>query len=233
MVYAEHYKRLIQRAKERTLLGYTENHHIIPKCIGGLDERGNIVTLTAREHFVAHLLLLKMYPNIAKLAHAALMMTVNNVNRPRSKNRLYEWVRKKHAVAAKQRTGDKNGSFGKPWYHNPDTLECGKFIENKQPLGWKIGRSPNTKCIICNEDTGSKKRKYCKKHKPKPLSPHEKGTIRTEETNNKLSEYCRSRTKEQHPQFGKRWINNGVEQKMILKDDLEMYTENGWKKGKL
>lgn len=42
---------------------YTEEHHIIPKSIGGSDEKMNLVLLTAKEHFIAHLLLVKIYEN--------------------------------------------------------------------------------------------------------------------------------------------------------------------------
>lgn len=40
---------------------YAEKHHIIPKSEGGLDEPDNLVNLTAREHYVAHLLLARIY----------------------------------------------------------------------------------------------------------------------------------------------------------------------------
>ena len=40
---------------------YVEKHHIIPKSEGGLDESDNLVNLTAREHYIAHLLLAKIY----------------------------------------------------------------------------------------------------------------------------------------------------------------------------
>jgi len=40
--------------------GYTEQHHILPKCLGGTNNKSNLVRLTAREHFVCHLLLVKM-----------------------------------------------------------------------------------------------------------------------------------------------------------------------------
>jgi hypothetical protein len=42
---------------------YTENHHIIPKSIDRTLEkdRSNIVNLSAREHFIAHALLVKIY----------------------------------------------------------------------------------------------------------------------------------------------------------------------------
>ena len=39
---------------------YVEKHHIIPKSMGGNNSNENIAILTAREHFVCHLLLTKM-----------------------------------------------------------------------------------------------------------------------------------------------------------------------------
>lgn len=44
-------------------LGYSEKHHIVPKCLGGSDDKFNLVVLTAREHFLAHYLLTKIYPD--------------------------------------------------------------------------------------------------------------------------------------------------------------------------
>lgn len=38
---------------------YYERHHIIPRSLGGSDAKTNLVKLTAREHFVCHLLLVK------------------------------------------------------------------------------------------------------------------------------------------------------------------------------
>ena len=40
---------------------YCETHHILPKCLGGSNEEENLVNLTAREHFIAHMLLVKIY----------------------------------------------------------------------------------------------------------------------------------------------------------------------------
>lgn len=38
---------------------YGERHHIIPRSLGGTNHRSNLVRLSAREHFVCHLLLVK------------------------------------------------------------------------------------------------------------------------------------------------------------------------------
>lgn len=37
-----------------------ERHHIIPRSMGGKDDAGNIVLLTPKQHYIAHLLLFKM-----------------------------------------------------------------------------------------------------------------------------------------------------------------------------
>lgn len=75
MDYKKIYDDLINNAKSknRTKLNkndssfvYYENHHIIPKCLGGLDNECNLVLLTAKEHYIAHKLLVEIYddPNL-------------------------------------------------------------------------------------------------------------------------------------------------------------------------
>ncbi len=58
--YTKWYYDIIAKAQLRSGIGYTEKHHIIPKSIGGSDDKSNLVILTAREHFLCHLLLTKM-----------------------------------------------------------------------------------------------------------------------------------------------------------------------------
>lgn len=45
---------------------YTEKHHIIPRSMGGKDTKENLVVLTAREHYIAHLLLTKICKGVNK-----------------------------------------------------------------------------------------------------------------------------------------------------------------------
>ena len=63
MNYTRIYNELINHRKLIKPDGYKEAHHIIPKCMDGLDTEDNLVDLTAREHFICHYLLTKMYPN--------------------------------------------------------------------------------------------------------------------------------------------------------------------------
>ena len=63
---------------------------------GGSDEPENLVRLTAREHFVAHQLLVKMYPGVGKLIFAVMVMT-RDPHGYRVGNRRYGWLRERHA----------------------------------------------------------------------------------------------------------------------------------------
>ena len=76
MDYQKIHNQIINRAKQRELVGYKERHHIVPRCLGGTDNIDNIVLLTAREHFIVHKLLCKIYPNEDKLFFAYRMMAV-------------------------------------------------------------------------------------------------------------------------------------------------------------
>lgn len=110
MNYTDIYNKLISRAMNRPIGGYIENHHILPKCMGGSNDASNIVALTAREHFVAHQLLVKMYPhNRGLIAAVNFLRTPKNAqNKERINNRMYEWLRIRHADAmSKINTGKK------------------------------------------------------------------------------------------------------------------------------
>ena len=74
MNYEKIYTQLIERARsENRMKGcgiYFEQHHIVPKCLNGSNNKTNLVLLTAREHYVAHKLLCEIYPEKTKLQTA-------------------------------------------------------------------------------------------------------------------------------------------------------------------
>jgi hypothetical protein len=100
--YTSYYNNIIDRAKTRLLDGYHETHHIIPKSLGGSNHKDNLVKLTAREHFICHLLLTKMFDGDAKnkMVHAAwAMATLENEFQKRYKitSKIYESLRIRYA----------------------------------------------------------------------------------------------------------------------------------------
>jgi hypothetical protein len=98
MNYTKIYNSLITQAKNRQvdINQYYERHHIVPKCCNGEDTESNTVLLTGREHYIAHLLLWKMFPSNSKLLFAFRMMSHANNNGLRTYKynaRLYEAAR--------------------------------------------------------------------------------------------------------------------------------------------
>lgn len=105
--YAKTYLRLMDRAKDRKIDGYLERHHVHPKSLGGKNEKSNIVSLSAREHFVAHLLLPKALvdKSHSKKMGSALnrMLSDKYGNRYKPSSKLYDVARKAHADAMFER----------------------------------------------------------------------------------------------------------------------------------
>lgn len=115
MNYQKIYNEIIDNAKTRNIQDvYYENHHIIPKCMGGSNKKDNLVKLTAREHFICHWLLFRQY-RTSKLAHAWFCMCRTSENQSRyCTSKQYEYARTAHSNAvSKQMKGVGNPFYGK------------------------------------------------------------------------------------------------------------------------
>jgi NUMOD3 motif len=93
MNYQKIYNKIIDRARNRTLEGYVEKHHVIPKSFGGPNKKENLVKLTPREHYVCHLLLAKIYGG--KMISALWFMI--HLRGVKITSKMYDWLRKKYA----------------------------------------------------------------------------------------------------------------------------------------
>ncbi len=85
-IYQNRYEKLVTHYKNNMESGYCEKHHIVPKCMGGTDELENLVLLPAKAHYIAHLLLCKIYPENKKLLHAFAAMSLSSKNHKRKMN---------------------------------------------------------------------------------------------------------------------------------------------------
>ena len=101
--YTKWYNQITDRARYRVIDTYTETHHIQPRSLGGSDDLHNLVELTAREHFICHWLLTKMYSgeDRAKMINALYMMQGKNRYQERYQtkitSRVYESLREDYA----------------------------------------------------------------------------------------------------------------------------------------
>jgi hypothetical protein len=137
--------------------GYSEKHHIIPKSLGGSDAPENIVRLSAREHYICHLLLTKIHPvgeSHFKMVRAFLMMMMASKFHSRyTPARTYQHFRKANAQHLKTRyKGAANSQFGSIWVSDPITNKTIKVPPGVQiPPGFVPGRNVSYKvCPVCS-----------------------------------------------------------------------------------
>lgn len=175
MDYKRIYEELIEYRKNNPLfVGYSEKHHIIPRSLGGTNDARNLVLLTGREHYIAHLLLAR-FNRCSQMSYALWMMqlkTSKNCDRPCIRNsRMYEWARKEFIKyisknARTTSTGEQNSQYGTYWITNGvDNLKISK--NGSIPDQWHIGRTLKKKikhfvCNHCNQSfINNRKKKYC------------------------------------------------------------------------
>jgi hypothetical protein len=175
MNYEKIYNQIIERAKSRNLDGYSEKHHIIPKCMNGTNNPDNIVKLTAREHFLCHWLLHEMYPNNTDLRYSfwSMCRSSDNQKRYRPSSKIYEYAKhqmlevwQKFKPSETQITSIKKRLTGTKWYHKLDGTNLRTF-QNDDRIeleSWLPGRF-NGNDISTNANN-SKQKKYEGKKMP-------------------------------------------------------------------
>jgi len=169
MDYKKLYTRIINRRKQYPFSGYIEKHHVIPRSLGGSDALNNLVNLNAREHFICHYLLTKIYKKYSfewyKTTHAFLMMKCASIRHDRYINsRLYENAKCYFSVIMSTiQTGSNNSQFNKMWICNINLRKNKKILKMQAiPEGWIRGRSKwNCLCATCGDVINSKDAKYC------------------------------------------------------------------------
>jgi hypothetical protein len=190
MNYKNIHDLIIDRAKNRNITIYTEKHHIIPKCLGGLNTDDNIVRLTAKEHFLIHKLLCEIYPDNNKLHYALWrMMNPQSKRHERSYNiSSTEYARRREiqreeirklglSNKGKKQTAD---SVAKRIISNTGKKRTSETIEKlkqrpqstkgiKKSTPWNVGR-------VHSDETKQK------------MSNSQKGKITSAETRRKISE---------------------------------------------
>lgn len=164
--YTNWYYAIIDAASVRINNGYTESHHIVPKSLGGTNNKDNLVRLTAREHYICHLLLTRMVTgtNRTKMVYALWM--ISNMTDKKSA-RLYQSTRESFAELMKQRK------------HTPDTIAKMSLVQS----GKTISAEQRERLRVIN--TGLV-RNFTNEHKEN-LSKAGTGRVITDEWKAKLS----------------------------------------------
>ena len=101
--------------RKKSKKDYFEAHHIIPHSLGGTKAKENIVLLTAREHFICHILLTKMTfgKNRMRMTYAMYRLSAPKAkyHTERYSSKIYENFRK---TFAKNISGTNSIHYGTP-----------------------------------------------------------------------------------------------------------------------
>jgi hypothetical protein len=171
MNYIKTYNKLIIKAKlesrKKSDGGYYEAHHIKPRSFGGEGDcrninHPNIVLLTPKEHYVAHLLLVAIYPDSPAM-HKALwnMCNVKKDIRYNPSAKTYCKIRTEYI---KNTIGSNNHFFGKT-HSDESKIKIGKASLGRQTFLGKIHTN----------DTKNK------------ISDYRKGKLLSDDTKHKIS----------------------------------------------
>jgi hypothetical protein len=138
--YTKWYYSIIEYAKNRTINEYTEKHHIIPKSLKGNNSKDNLVNLTAREHFICHMLLVKMTTGKEKTKMSYAIWRLCNSNNYNINSHTYQALREKHSkFISEQKTGVKRKPFSDQARKNMSEGQKGKKM-NFTPEGVEARR---------------------------------------------------------------------------------------------
>ena len=183
--YTDWYNSIIAEARDRVNQSdYTELHHIVPKSLGGSNDASNLVKLTAREHFICHILLTKMTIGDSKrrMINAAWGMAfLKNRYQDRAQritSRIYEYLKsnltqsKESNLARSKKL--KGRILGPMSESHKDKLRKPKTEETKQKMSesrigktWGYTHTNETKTKMSNWQKGVPKIKvkcvYCGK----------------------------------------------------------------------
>lgn len=193
---------------------YYERHHIKPRSLGGNDAEENLVLLTAREHFLAHYLLCKftegqdkkkMVWAFHRLCYSDSSRHLRKENNFKMSSRFYEYLRKE---------------FVKIFESEDWKILC---IERSKNRFW-INDGKNSKMVKDFELENFLKSGW---HIGRIMNKSNLGKhIYTEEE--KKRKALKMSTK------GKKsvWVHNDLEDRMIQKNQLKEFLENGYSEGR-
>ena len=219
MNYQKIYNDIIKKAQdEQRQKGkiYYESHHILPKCLGGTDQKENLVLLTGREHFICHWLLIKIHQidptNHLKMLRAFIMMASKN---PKQKirymnSRVYDSV-KQELYGTNGKLSGENGTF----YGKTHSIETRQLLSEKHmgqhnpmygKIPWNKGLTKDSSDIILNATENRKK------------SGGYQGIPHNEKTKEKLSKIAKQNG------FGKDTLTK--EQRQALSETIKRKYEN-------
>jgi hypothetical protein len=231
MNYQKLYDQIIQNAikqnRVKNNFEYYESHHILPRCLGGIDNKENKVFLTFREHFICHWLLCKIYKNdkvnYYKLATAFRRMCSKNIFQKRDVLSKHYAITKMHERNAKKGVavgGAKIKKRSEEWKKNISKSLMGR------PNTWMKNKTYDE--IYKKEDLEKIIESRKKSKNKNTITINDGKTMKFIDKNCSIPDgWTRGRIK---LNTNKKWYNNGIIEKCF---DVTQNISKEWNKGRL
>lgn len=213
------YNDLVAFAKSQKFeeMQYTEKHHIIMKSLGGSNDKSNIVQLTPRQHYIAHLLLYKHYKE---------QMMLGNDKTP-----YYKSLSALSALIQLPASLDENGiarrafKFGSRVY-DQWKIELSQYLSNKTKKYMQELKCDKERYMQFRLKISNALKQYCKIH-----GGIWTGCKHSKQTRQLMSDIRYDGHGENNSRYGSHWIYNleTFEQKSLSKDQP---MPEGWAKGR-
>ena len=258
------YKELIDFAKSqkrsKTDNIYYEKHHIVPRCMGGNNDKNNLILLTLGEHIQAHYLLAlenkdnKFYNKMLD-ACIIIIHPKNYIKKGKEEAvkefleddealSYYENIKKESSEYKKSVPGPNKGKtfyFNRTWVQYKNQLPVAAGDKRLQKL-LNDGAVIIKDCPICHNPNSRESFCCCAEHlqqyneqrrnKVKESKIDEMKKVWATMDNSQRIENIKKAGS--GPDIGQRiWINNGTDTKNIDVKELDDYKKHGYVKGRL
>jgi hypothetical protein len=205
---------------------YSESHHIMPRSLGGSDDPGNLVPLTAREHFICHWLLTKMTAGDSrvKMLRAFWGMRANKSGKRYTNARAYDALKTEYAkMMSEMMMGENNPNWGNTWTDEQKQAQADKVRGDKNGA-----KQPGVGAKIAATKNGVKRESFSQEWID-AMSDAKMG-----EKNNMFGKKHREDSKALQSEKASlmMWVNDGTTSKRIYKTDSQPYLDSGWLQGR-
>ena len=161
--YYSLYTKIINKYENIKIDGYAENHHIIPRSLGGPNDKSNIIRVPPRVHYICHRLLTKFtvdsHWHKMMFAYNCFIYGFGNSHKSRKDtikitSHAYDNAKKQFSEYMKVYT----------YFKNPDRIEWweGKTIEEIEKINKSKGRSGALNSFFGKKHTQESKEKSVK-----------------------------------------------------------------------
>lgn len=157
--YNDYINNILKSRGRFNCIGYKERHNIVPRCLGGSNNKDNLIDLYAEEHYIAHKLLALEQPDNKSLINAWMMMAYPKSSTQQRKYEIspedYAFLRKQwsHHMKISNPGLDENGH---PWNYGIPMTEEQKIKLSKSKKGVLLG--PNSEETKRKKSLAAKKR---------------------------------------------------------------------------